>query len=82
MRKIYESSRFNDKNAFSENNFVSKFLDGTGTYGRMCVYGRYIPEIITQIHQIFHVYTMMSDGYERASTFASPDDSDTYSIMS
>ena len=60
---------------------MSKFLDGTCTYGRMCVYGRHVPEIITQIHQIFHFYTMMSDVYERAFIFTSPDDSDTYSIM-
>ena len=48
----------------------------------MCVYGRHVPEIITQIHHIFHFYTMMSDVYERAFIFTSPDDSDTYSIMS
>ena len=58
------------------------FPDFSCTHGRMCVYGRYIPEIITQIHQMFHFYTMMSDGYERASTFTSPDDSDTYSTTS
>ena len=48
----------------------------------MCVYGRHVPEIITQIHQSFHFYTMMSNVYERAFIFKSLDDSDTYSIMS
>ena len=48
----------------------------------MCVYGRHVPEIITQIHQIFYFSTMMSDVYERAFIVTSPDDSDTYSITS
>ena len=54
----------------------------TCTLRRTCVYGRYATEIITQIHQIFDFYTMMLDVCERAFIFTSPDDSDTYSIMS
>ena len=79
MRKIYQSFRFNDKNAFS---YYFSYFSSTCTHGRMCAYGRYAPEIIAQIHQIFHFYTRMSDVCERAFIFTSPDNCDTYSIMS